>query len=103
LELSFKKTKILYIMAKFSFYKNLMIGISIFEFHLKDINNLVFLSISNLLWLNNFLKNKNQRKRNVLFSPNSQLNSSILKEIHNLKYTNFKLIEFKPLDVFLEA
>jgi len=41
-------------------WKNLNIGISVFQFNLEDINNLEFSSISYLLLLNNLFKNENQ-------------------------------------------
>jgi len=46
--------------VKYACYTNLTIWIIVFQFHLRAICNLVFCSISNLLLLNDFLKNEKQ-------------------------------------------
>jgi len=56
-----------------------------FQFHLSAINYLVFLSILDLLLLNNFLKNENQVFFCEIFFLDSQLNS-LRQNFFNSKY-----------------
>jgi len=69
---------------------NLTIGIIVFQSHLWDIFNLVFLSILDQHLLNNFLKNKNKVYFLWIFFP------KLSAQFFNRK--NFKFKDCSPVD-----
>jgi len=69
--------------VKFACLNNLTVVIIDFQFHLRAFNDLVFLSILDLILLNNFLKNDIQAFFFEFFFLDFQLNSSTQKILNS--------------------